>query len=115
MLEPNQKALSGLDLTFKVDDRERAVLVGYSQSEGFHLLQKLMEEEIRELNVKLINTDGADEASIIANHRIAKGAAQFYIGFINRLKSELLIEQYSAAKLGSIEHPEDAPTLPQMD
>lgn len=111
MLDPNKKELEGLHISFQLSDKQRAVLSGAVHQEWFDILQKLMEEEIRQLNVRLLNTPGEDEKAIIANHRMAKGAGMFYIGFIKRLNEELNIYSYNAQNLGTPENPEQTPEL----
>lgn len=111
MLDAHKKEMESLNITFILSDRDRAVLSSAIKQEWFDLLQKIMEEEIRLLNVKLINTDGSDENAIVANHRIAKGAAMFYKGIIDRLNEELSQHAYNAQKMGTPENPELSPSL----
>jgi len=84
-------------------------LASWIKEEGFGLYQMLMEEEIRLLNVKLLNTEAHKTDEVIANHAIAKAAAQFYVGVMQRLEEELQIEVYSAQKLGTAGNPEHLP------
>lgn len=111
MLPPNKKEMESLDISFVLSDRDRAVLTSAVQCEWFDLLQKIMEEEIRLLTVKLVNTPSDDEKQVIANFRVLKGASMFYKGIIDRLNEELQLEKYQAAKTGTIENPEILPSI----
>jgi len=107
MLKPDEN-LMGLNIDFKLSDRERAIMVSAVHQEWFNILQRLMEEEIRKLNVHHMNTPEDNERAILASFRLAKGAAMFYSGFISRLNEEVVQEQFNAAKTGTIEHPENS-------
>lgn len=111
MLEPNKGEMEGLHISFELTPQQRAILSSAVQQEWFDIMQKLMEEELRKLNVRLINTPGEDEKSIIANHRLAKGAAMFYVGFFQRLSEELQLHKYNAQNLGTPQNPEQGPAL----
>ena len=111
MIKPTE-ATKGLDINFKLSDQDRSLLLAWVKQDVFNLLQRLMEEEIRRLNVRLINTDAADTKAIIANHQIAKAAGMFYAGFIQRLIDELDIKAYADSGVGTISNPEQL-ELPQ--
>jgi hypothetical protein len=111
MLKIKEESLGGLDFNFTLTERENAVLCAAVKQEWFDIVQRLMEQEIRLLNIKLINTSTGNPTEILANHAVAKGAAQFYAGFMQRLIELLQIEQYNAAGIGSPENPEKPPML----
>jgi len=107
MLETNKREMEGLNIDFQLDDKQRAILASAVHQEWFDLIQKLMEEEIRKLNVHHINVPEDDEKAIVATFRIAKGAAMFYAGFFQRLQSELALAKSKASGIGTIERPEE--------
>jgi hypothetical protein len=111
MLEPNKKEMAGLNIDFQLSDKERAVLASAIKQEWFDIIQKLMEEEIRLLNVAHINVPADDVEKIVATFRVAKGAAMFYTGFIQRLNEELAIAVGTLKKVGTLENPEEGPSL----
>lgn len=112
MLPVTDEGIKGLDLTFELDQRQMAILAANVRQEWFDILQKLMEQEIRLMNIKLMNT--SDPQEILRNHAIAKGAAMFYAGLIQRLTHLLQIEQIKAAGIGTIENPEVPPMLDEV-
>jgi len=108
MLDPKKVRVEAnvVNVDFKLDDRQRAVLVSQVQQEGFDIFQRLFIDVIREFNVALMNTPVTKPNEILANHMTAKVAAQIYEAFMERLRSELELHTYNAAKLGSPENPE---------
>ena len=87
--------LKGIDIEIKLNDTQRSVLAAYVKQEGFDVVQKLMEDQVRKFNLKLINTDAADADSVLANHRLAKAVAQFYVGLMDRIEEECRIDHYN--------------------
>ena len=94
MLKVNDE-LKGLDIELKLDDADRSLLSAYVKQQGFDILQKLMEDQVRKFNFKLLDTSPADERKVLAAHYLAKAVAQFYQGLIERLEQELQIEVYN--------------------
>ena len=115
MLDPTQGNLYSVDVDFKLDDRQRATMCAAVQQEAFDVMQHVMEAEVRKFNIALVNTDVTDSKAVLANHAIAKAAAQFYIGFISRLREELQLQQYNAARLGTIDNPESSAVSPDFE
>jgi len=109
MIQITEESIKGFTLDFKIGDRERAILVSHCKTEGFDAFQRLMEQEIRRLNLKLMNTPAEDQKAILANHAVAKGAAQFYVGFMQRLQELLQIEAIIQAGVGTPDNPEQTP------
>lgn len=106
--------VKGLDMSFELTERQMGVIASAIKQEWFDIIQKLMENEVKMLNIKLINTEGANPAEILANHATAKGAAQFYVGFIQRLQTILQLEQYNAQAIGTPGNPEVPPYQPEF-
>ncbi len=109
MLKVTEGAVKGLDMDFELSEKDCALLASAVKQEWFDLLQKLMEREVKLLNIKLLNTDTANPQEILANHAVAKGAGMFYIGFIQRLQHLLQVEAYNAQAIGTPENPEQPP------
>lgn len=101
--------IQGLDMSFELSEKDIAVLATAVKQEWFDILQRLMENEVKRLNVKLINTGGSNPNEILANHAIAKGAAQFYAGFIKKLREVLEIDKYNNQTYGTAINPEQPP------
>ena len=114
MLELKEESIKGLDMSFTLDDREENLLANFVLTEAFHLLQKLMEQEVRLMNVKLINTSSANTQEILANHAIAKGAGMFYAGLMQRLRVVLSIQEIKSEGIGTAENPEKPPMLDEV-
>lgn len=115
MLKISEASVKGLECEFQIEDRDRAVLCAAVKQEWFDCLQRLMESEIRRLNIALINTQSNDTAGILANHAVAKGAGMFYAGFMQRLIDLLNIEQYNAAGIGTMANPEVPPYITEIE
>ena len=109
MIELKDENIKGLDMTFELGPREQAMLASAVKHEWFDVLQKLMEQEVRLLNIKLLNLSDSDE--ILAAHAVAKGAGMFYAGLIQRLQTILQIETIKAAGIGTIDNPEQPPMI----
>ena len=74
---------------YRLGEGERAQLVALRQLPGFQILLNLMEAEVSKFAENLINTKAGQESEILANHYLAKAAAQFYQGLVNSLNNEL--------------------------
>ena len=108
MLKINED-VKGLDLTFNLDERQVAILASVVKQEWFDIIQKMMENEVKLLNIALINTSTANPQEILSNHAVAKGAGMFYIGFIQRLTQLLKDHEYTVQGIGTPENPELQP------
>ena len=95
--------LKGLDIEFTLDDNDRAILSASVKQQGFDILQKLMEDQVRKFNCKLIDTNPANSAEVVANHYLAKAVAQFYTGFIEKISVECQCHQYNNRNKGIVE------------
>lgn len=111
MLKVNEENLQSLDISFEMTSQQRALMASAVHQEWFAIFQKLMEEEIRKMTVKLMNTDAADEKAIVANFRVVKGASQFYVGMIQRLEHELQIQKLISSGVGTLANPEEQPSV----
>lgn len=112
MLPVKDENIKGLEMSFSLDARQQALLAASVKQEWFDILQKLMEQEIRLLNIKLLNLEKPEE--IMAAHAVAKGAGMFYAGVMQRLSDILQIEQIVSQGIGTIENPEIPPMLDEV-
>jgi hypothetical protein len=99
-------ATEGLKPINQLDPRQRMVVAGYIHTEGFIILQRIMEDELRLLNQKLINTDGSNQQEVLFNHGLAKAAGMFYAGILQRIKEEVTLANSEASTIGTIQDPE---------
>ena len=88
--------IKGLQCEVTLTEKERAVLASYVKMEGFDIIQKLMEDQVRRFNLKLINTPNANKAEVLSHHGLAQSIAQFYVGLMNRIATECEIEVFNA-------------------
>jgi len=95
MLEIKTDLLKGLEVELTLDNAEKSVLSSFVKQRGFDLIQKIMEDQVRKFNFKLINTDPANSAEVCANHYLAKAVAQFYVGLMKRINDECSINAYN--------------------
>jgi hypothetical protein len=68
---------------------ERAQLATWLTDASFGIVQRLMEDQVKRFNLDLVNAVKTED--IIQKHNLAKAAAQFYQGFINRINQEVLV------------------------
>lgn len=87
--------IKGIEMDITLEDRERALLVSFAKSEVFDILQRLMEDQVKKHNIRLINTDPIKPQDVLVNHNLAHAVGTFYIGFMTRLKQELDIVAYN--------------------
>lgn len=107
--------VKGLDMTFQPTEQEVAMIASAVKQDWFNLLQRLMEHEVKLLNVALINTPTANPSEILANHAVAKGAGMFYVGFIQRIQQLLAEAKYNSEGVGTPENPEKPPYVPEFE
>jgi hypothetical protein len=89
--------------TFTLDDRSLGIISAAVKQEWFDILQKLMEEEIRLMNVKLLNSD---DDKVLEAHRMVKYASMFYSGVMQRIAELTAIDAYNQSGVGSANNPE---------
>lgn len=86
-------AIKGIDVEVELSEQERGILTAVIKQDGFNILQRLMEDQVRKFNLKLINTPASDNEAVLANHSLAKAVAQFYVGFMRRIEQECEIQR----------------------
>lgn len=107
--------VKGLDMTFQPSERDIALIASAVKQDSFNLIQRLMEQEVKLLNIALINTSTSNPNEILANHAIAKGAGMFYIGFIQRIQQLLAEAKYNSEGIGTAENPEKPPYVAEFE
>lgn len=90
--------------TFKLGERELGIMCASVKQEWFDILQKLMEEEIRLMNVRLLNSE--DEKTVLEAHRMVKYASMFYSGVMDRIAELTAIDAYNQSGIGQPNNPE---------
>lgn len=88
---------------FKLDERSLGIMAAAVKQEWFDILQRLMEEEIRLMNVKLLNSD---ETTAIEALRMVKYASMFYSGVMDRIAELTMVDAYNQSGIGSPNQPE---------
>jgi len=83
-----------------LDHTERALVAHAVATNGFPIIHRLIRSEVDKFIVGLINTGVENEAAIVANHRLAKAAAQVYTAFMNRINFEVEAFRAAVAKVG---------------
>jgi hypothetical protein len=104
MLKPTDGA-NVFKPSFKLDERSIAILASVVKQEFFDILQRLMEDEIRLMNIKLLNLN-SDDAAVLEAHRMVKYASMFYSGVMGRIAELTAIDTYNQSGLGQISNPE---------
>lgn len=94
MLKRNDEA-KGIEIEISLTPEEALILSATVKTQAFDILQKLMEDQVRKFNLKLINTPGTDQKAILANFAVAKAVTQFYAGLMSRLEEELNITYFN--------------------
>ena len=107
MTDPTKGNITTVDVDVRLSKSQRAILSAFLQQEGFDVLQQVMEDIVRNMNAKLLSVDPSCEKEVLTRHRVAYAAGKFYIDLILRLKEEFNIQVYNAAKLGTMENPEN--------
>ena len=103
MLKPLEKQ-NVFRPSFKLDERQLGIMAASVRQEWWDILQRIFEEEIRIMNVRLLNS--TDEKDVLEAHRIVKGASMFYAGIMQRVGELTAIDAYNQSGVGSPENPE---------
>ena len=92
---------------FTLDSRQLGIMASAVKQEWFDILQHIMEEELRLMNVHLMNSD--DDASVLKAQRMVRGASMWYAGVMNRIEEITAVTAYNNSGLGTPENPETLP------
>lgn len=104
---------SPIEIELALTDREHAVLASFVKQEGWDIIQKVMEDQVRQFNLKLINTGVDNPTEVLARHALAKGVTQFYAGLMNRLIHDLNVEMFNNRK-SNIDDPQQATQIEEL-
>src|SRR5271156_2237513 len=107
MLKENNE-LRGLDIELNLTDDGRGVLAASVKQRGFEIMQKIMEDQVRKFNFKLLDCNPAKQEEVLAAHFIAKGVAQFYTALMEKIENECQIVAYTNRK-PEVENATDVP------
>jgi len=99
--------------TFTLDSQQLGIMAAAVKQEWFHILQKLMEEELRLMNVHMMNMSKNED--ILEAHRWARGASMFYSGVMDRLREITNVDNYMNSGVGTPENPEQLPLPPEFE
>jgi len=75
-------------VTSQLQPAQRRNLLAFRNSEVYPDVLDVMEMVCIETETKLINTDPADEQTVLANHRMAKAAWQMFTHMQEKIESE---------------------------
>lgn len=103
MLKPSE-GVNVFQPSFKLDERTLGIMSAAVKQEWFDILQRIMEEEIRLMNIKAINAE--DETEQVKGLRLVKAASMFYAGIMQRVAELTAIDAYNRSGVGSAENPE---------
>ena len=70
---------------------ERVELISTVGTEGFRVIQKIMEAECERFNVLVRNADTANEKDCIAKLNLAKAACMFWTQVVARINQEIAV------------------------
>jgi hypothetical protein len=102
--------LKGLDIELELTDDERGVLAASVKQRGFEIMQRIMEDQVRKFNFKLLDCNPAKQDEVLAAHFIAKGVAQFYTALMEKIENECQIVAYTNRK-PQVENATEMPDL----
>jgi hypothetical protein len=102
--------LKGLDIELELTEDERGVLAASVKQRGFEIMQRIMEDQVRKFNFRLLDANIANQNEVVAAHLIAKGVAQFYTALMEKIESECQIVAYTNRK-PQVENATDIPEL----
>ena len=95
---------------FTLDSRQLGIMASAVKQEWWDILQRIMEEELRLMNVHMMNQ--GDDSQILQAHRWARGASMFYSGVMDRIREITAVDTYNNSGIGTLENPETL-ALPQ--
>jgi hypothetical protein len=115
MLDPNKlEERLNFKFTFELTADQRALLVASTRQQYFDLLQRIMEEELKEFHTQLMNTPIAKPEEVLANHIAARTVTQWYVGFMRKIAEQIGIQNYTETGLGTKSNPEQAHLEPDF-
>lgn len=98
MMEPELRTERTFGVTAELKPRQRQNLLAFRNSEVYEDVLDVMEMVCIETESALINTDPAEEAAVLANHRMAKAAWQLFVHMQEKIEKESKLYLASVAK-----------------
>lgn len=74
-----------------ITNGDRTSLLSMLRSDGFRVLQKIMKAKCDAYITVLLNANPANDEEVLAAHRMAKAAAQFYESVTNQINEEIMM------------------------
>lgn len=108
MIEPIRTERT-FGVTSELRPIQRRNLLAFRNSEVYPDVLDVMEMVCIETETKLINTDAADEAAVLANHKMAKAAWQMFTHVQEKISAE------ATAYLRSVEIKPPVPELTERE
>jgi hypothetical protein len=102
LLQVEDKLNPSPEPELRLTDTERVELAQAVNMAGFRAIQKIMRSAVDKFILATMNADIANPREIIAKHRLAKAAIQFYAQVVKDVNSELSLAL-------SLPHPSDKP------
>jgi len=106
MLQVKDENLKTPEVTLKLDPRQVGILAAYITQEGFDILQQVMEQEIRNLNIDLFNTPPGNRDEIIDKWAMSKSVAMWYAGVMKAIANICQVAYSNDQQTGTIDNPE---------
>jgi hypothetical protein len=94
-----------VDPELQLSHVQRSHLQVLVTSEGWRILQNMMEAEVERFKVALINVKAGDTAALVENHAMTKAAAMFTVGLINRINDELALYRSESSSQKVLDDP----------
>jgi hypothetical protein len=98
---------------FTMDSRQLGIMASAVKQEWFDILQHIMEEEIRLMNIHLMNS--STDAEALQAYKLVRGASMFYAGVMNRIEEITAVDAYNNSGLGTPENPETLPLSKEFE
>lgn len=98
MMEPELRNERTFGVTAELKPVQRRNLLNLRNSEVYPDLLDVLEMVCIETESTLINTDAADEAAVLANHKMTKAAWQIFIHMQEKIDTEAKLFLASQAK-----------------
>ena len=105
-MESPDLAKIGMEPLTKFDQRQRSIIAGTVNGEFFGLIQRMLEDQLKLFNQRLINTENSNAAEVVSNHAMAKASGMVYTGLLQRISEEIALSANEASTIGSISDPE---------
>jgi hypothetical protein len=100
---------------FEMDETERAIVTAYIQQDGWKIIKRVIEQEIRLLTVRLMNTPEDKPDTVLERFRVAKAAAMVFAGVTRRLEEARGMQEAKSLGIGTMANPEQPPYMSEFE